>query len=349
MSRTVCFFLYDIFEITKIEMMKKIMKFHTCLVLAFLSLAIISCDNDDDIVNIVPGEDTLAEVVRTNPDFSILNDALVRTQINLLLSQADGTFTVFAPNDAAFQTFLDANSFESIEDVPLEDLTNLLLNHILNTSTSSTDLTNGYVKNRASNSGGDNIDLYIDVTNGVVLNGGATVTATDIGARNGIIHVVDEVIALPSVVTLAAANPIFSNLVTAVIQENLDGVLSDQSELYTVFAPTNDAFQALVDADPNDALTNVADVLALSNLLEILLYHVVDGSAIRTEDVLAAIEADLTINELVVDPITMGTFTIDTNLQITDGSGTLVTLVVTNVTAANGVVHAIDFVLRPSS
>lgn len=108
-----------------------------------------------------------------------------------------------------------------------------------------------------------------------------------------------------------------------------------------IFAPTNGTSQALVVADANDSINSVADFLALSNLSDILLYQVEDCTAVRAEDIM---------NGQVLDPKTTGTFTIDTttNALITDGSGTEATVIATNTIAANGVVHAIDFVLRPA-
>ncbi|MGJ8684560.1 MAG: fasciclin domain-containing protein [Nonlabens sp.] len=320
--------------------MKKLLTNFKVLFLAVIAISAISCDGDDDNGNVLDNNNSAYDLTVDNPDFTILNAALLRTGLDVTLDQSGGTFTVFAPTDVAFQQFLDDNGFATIDDVPTLVLRNTLRNHVLSTVATSTDLTSGYVKTNAQNADGDFLDLYVDVTTGVVLNGGAEVTAADNSVDNGVVHVVDEVIALPTVVTLAAANPIFSNLVVAVDQEGLVPTLSLTTTDYTVFAPTNDAFQALIDADPADGISSVQDILNLATLSDILTYHVVGGAAVRAGDIM---------DGMVVDPIGPGTFTINTTagVVITDATGTETNVVVTDVTAINGVVHAIDFVLRP--
>jgi uncharacterized surface protein with fasciclin (FAS1) repeats len=321
-------------------MMKKLMNFPTFLLLAFLSLAVVSCDSDDDAGD-VGLTSSAYDLTKSNPNFSSLAAAIERADLVDVLD-GDGTFTVFAPTNTAFAEFLSDNNFASLDAVPVDVLRATLLYHVLGTSVRSTELAQGYVKTASSNVDGDAYDAYINLdVDPSINNAEIDLSMADIAVDNGIVHVIDEVLTLPSVADLAIYNPVFSNLVTAVVQENLDGTLTDQNATFTVFAPTNDAFQALVDADPNDSINSVADILALNNLTDILLYHVVDGAAVRAEDIM---------NGQVVDPITTGTFTIDTTngVVITDGSGTDINVIVTNVTAANGVVHAIDFVLRPA-
>ncbi len=320
--------------------MKNLMKFPAYLFLALLSLAVISCDDDDDAGDL--GLTSSAyDLTRNNPNFSSLAAAIERADLVSVLD-APGAFTVFAPTNTAFSEFLTDNNFASLDAVPVDVLRATLLYHVLGSEVRSSGLADGYVKTASANADGDAYDAYIDVDTEVFINDAKIdLTMVDIEVDNGVVHVIDEVLTLPSVADLAIYNPIFSNLVTAVVQENLAETLSDPTATYTVFAPTNDAFQALVDADPNDGIDSIGDILALSNLSDILLYHVVNGAAVRAEDIM---------NGQIVDPITMGTFTIDTTngVVITDGSGTEINVIVTNVTAANGVVHAIDFVLRPA-
>lgn len=316
------------------------MKFPTYLFLAFLSLAVISCDDDDDIAVVDPGNSAY-DLTKSNANFSTLGLAIERAGLVDVLD-GNGSFTVFAPTNEAFNNFLLDNNFPTLNDVPVDALRATLLYHVLGSEVRSNQLSNGYVKTSSTNTDGDAYDAYINLNGGAFINDvQIDLDNVDIEVDNGVVHVIDEVLTLPSVADLAIYNPIFSNLVTALVQEDLAGTLSDQSATYTVFAPTNDSFQALVDADPNDAITSVGDILALSNLSDILLYHVASGAAVRAEDI---------TNGQVVDPITTGTFTIDTTngVVITDGSGTEINVIVTNVTAANGVVHAIDFVLRPA-
>lgn len=127
-------------------------------------------------------------------------------------------------------------------------LRNTLLNHVVAGLIQSTAPINGYVKTSATNATGDAIDMYVDIRCGVILNGDAEVIAANTVVSNGIIHVVDAVIALPTVVTLAAANPSFSSLVLALDQEDLDLVLSGTAAPvpFTVFTPLNTSLDTLI-------------------------------------------------------------------------------------------------------
>ncbi len=305
------------------------------LFLAVITLSAVSCDDDD---NTITAEPTIAAVVAGNANFSSLKAALDRADLTSTLNGA-GPFTVFAPTNAAFSAFLQANGFANLEAVPVDVLRNTLLNHVVTGSVASTALTNGYVKTNATNSTGNFLDLYVDIRAGVVLNGGPEVTSADNEALNGIIHIVDEVIALPTITTLAVANPNFSSLVAALGQQSLVATVSSAGP-FTVFAPLNSSFQALIDADPNDNISSIQDILALPNLTAVLTYHVAPG----------AVRAAAITNGLVVNTANTGTsFTINTTngVRITDANGRVTNVLVTDVTATNGVVHAIDNVLLP--
>ena len=120
---------------------------------------------------------------------------------------------------------------------------------------------------------------------------GAKVSAADVMADNGIIHVIDNVIMPPAmmetptqnIVEVALADPDnFSTLVTALTAADLVTTLSDENSTFTVFAPTNAAFEK-VDSDA--LATLLADTDALTN---VLLTHVVSGSSISSFDAYAA-------------------------------------------------------------
>lgn len=317
------------------------------LVLVAVALTAVSCD-DDDNGNEIDNSNTIYDIVDDNADFSILEDALELTGLDDTLD-SNGSFTVFAPTDTAFNAFFTANNIPSVNDVPVATLRNILLNHVVAGEVTSGMLTDGYVKTQATNTSGENLDLYVDLTTGVVLNGGATVTTPDIAADNGVVHIVNEVIGLPTIATLAAANPSFSNLVTALAQEELVSVVADLNANLTVFAPLNTSFDALVQEDPlNAGWTSVADVLALgdgnssstSTLDGVLTYHVLNTGDVRAAD----------ITDGVMPTTVQGTtFTINTTsgVVITDGNSRAINVIVTDVTAINGVVHAIDNVLLP--
>ena len=106
-----------------------------------------SCSDDDDN-GTTTISNTIADFVSQNSDYSSLLAALEAAD---LVATLDGTtqFTVFAPNNAAFDAFLSANGFAALEDVPVDTLRNILLNHVVNGSVQSGDLSTGYFNSNA--------------------------------------------------------------------------------------------------------------------------------------------------------------------------------------------------------
>lgn len=313
--------------------------FKTALVV-ILSVITFSCSNDDNDNNQNNTDVTIAAFVAANSDYSSLLAALERTNLTATLNGTDN-FTVFAPNNAAFSAFLSANGFASLEDVPVDVLTNVLLNHVVAGTVESTQLSTGYINTLAVyGSTNSNLSLYVDTTSGVDLNGISTVTAADISATNGVIHAVDAVIALPTVVTFATADPTFGNLVAALTRADqpdyvtiLSTSLGTDPAPFTVFAPTNDAFASLLG---ELGLTDLSEIDG-ATLTATLNSHVIAGANVRAEDLV-----DGVVNTLGAD-ITISA----DNATITDPNGRVSNIVVVNVQAANGVVHAIDKVILP--
>ena len=170
--------------------MKKIMNVTKIAFLAITLFSLLSCVDDDDNGNIIDNTEpnSIADFVANNEDYSSLLAALNQTGLTATLA-GNGNFTVFAPNNAAFDAFLDG---VALADLDNDLLTQVLLNHVLNISVTSDALSTGYFKNLASEaSTGANLDMYIDTTAGVVINGQSAVTVPDIETDNGIIHAVD--------------------------------------------------------------------------------------------------------------------------------------------------------------
>jgi len=304
----------------------------------FITLSIASCSEDDS--NPEPQTNTIADFVASNDNYSSLKAALDRAGLTATLA-GQGQFTVFAPNNDAFAAFLTANGFATLDEVPVDLLTNVLLNHVVIGKLMATDLTTGYINTLATEeSSGANLSLYINTSSGVKLNGISTVTTADVAADNGVIHAVNTVIGLPTVVTFATADPTFSTLVMALTradQPDYVGVLSTPAGTspapFTVFAPTNDAFADLAtELDIN----GLADIDG-PTLTAALNTHVIAGANVRAEDLVngtvSTLGDDLDINA--------------PNATITDPNGRISNIIVVNVQASNGVVHVIDKVLLP--
>jgi uncharacterized surface protein with fasciclin (FAS1) repeats len=305
------------------------------------------------VVHIVDKVITLPSIVDhaiANPELSSLVAAVTRADQTTVLAALTGAtaadpLTVLAPVDAAFTTFLDGTP---LANVPAADLTQLLLNHTMNGFIDSTTLTTaveGYANTNATGAGGNAMSIYYNTATGVTFNGVSTVAIADIVGTNGIVHAVDAVVDLPTIATFATANPALSSLVAALQLADtgtptvpyITTVSDATAGPFTVFAPTNDAFAALLlELDPtgNTALGDVAP----ATVDEILTYHIVS--------------ANVQSSMLVSGPVTTlgGDITVDaTAFTLTDPTNTVSNIITTlvDIQATNGVVHAIDTVLQP--
>ncbi|TLP81887.1 fasciclin domain-containing protein [Maribacter sp. ACAM166] len=288
------------------------------------------------IVDAVIGLPNIVDHAVANPNLTSLVGALTannNTTFTTLLSDTDTDFTVFAPLNSAFDGFMNPSD---------NDINTILANHVISgAAANAASLSNTYFNTLATNADGDNLSIYVNIDDGVKLNGASTVAAADIVATNGIIHAVDTVIDLPTVVTFATADPNFSSLagaLTAEGQPDFVSVLSTPTGTdpapFTVFAPTNDAFAALAAVPEGEALTAV------------LYHHVIAGANIVSGDLTDGLESPDTLEG---DTLTFA-IDADGNVTITDGSGNSgIGIIAVDVQANNGVIHAINTVMIPNT
>jgi len=279
-----------------------------------------------DEVLLPPSIGTIVGEILLAPDFQTLAAALVKVDLTTALS--DGTYTIFAPNDQAFED-AGITDLEAVSDAAL---TNILTYHVLGAEVPSSAIEAGL----AQTLNGAYVDISTDM--GVMVDM-ATVVTPDIESANGVIHEIDAVLSPPAndIVALAANTPSLSSLAAALEKANLIEDLQGGGP-FTVFAPDNDAFDALFDALGVSGL----DDLSANQLRPILLYHVVQGRVISSELPNGFVS---TLNEDAAININNAVFTINTATdQLVDLTDEDVTL---DVQASNGVVHIVDTVLLP--
>lgn len=283
-----------------------------------------------DAVLVPPTEksNTIADIAVANSEFSILVEALMKADLVGAVADKEAELTVFAPTNDAFVALLSDLGANSLDDISVETLSNILLYHVIGSKAMSTDLTSGYYPTLSTFSG-NNISMYVQVDGGVSINNSTMVTAADVEADNGVIHVVDKVILPPSVVNIAIDNANFSTLVSAVVKAGLVETLSGEGP-FTVFAPTNDAFAALFAALEISGI----DDLTAEQLIPILTYHVVSGNVLST-DLSSGTVPTLSDGKLLTVDLSSGVMINDSQVLAADIQG------------ANGVVHVIDKVLLP--
>lgn len=312
------------------------MKKFSFLSLFFIGLILLSSCGDDD--NGTSSDDDMStpnivELAQSADNLSILVDAVIQADLAGFLSGA-GPYTVFAPTNEAFQAALVELGFSSLEQVPQEELANILKYHVVSGKVMSSDLTDTYVPTENTEGPGEtNTSLQVSVTGGVEFGGVASPVTVDLEASNGVVHIIDAVMLPKNIVGLASDNDLFSTLVTALGATSVDyvGTLNGEGP-FTVFAPTNTAFTALLDG------ASLSD-LPESKIDSVLQYHVISGANVQSGDLTAGpvttfLGSDITIS-------------LSNGAQIETTTGQTVNIIVTDVQGTNGVVHAIDAVLVP--
>ena len=295
--------------------------------------------------------DNIVDIAAQNNNFDTLHSAIVAAGLADTLASADAQYTVFAPTDAAFGNFGEANPdllAAALAD-PKGALTTVLTYHVVAGNYSSAELLEmGTVTTLQGE------DLTITTRNDNVFVNDARVVMADVPAKNGVIHAINGVL-LPAAVTAGADTTAttdgatseaadtssdtelktiaeiaveagnFTSLVGALQATGLVDTFTRPGN-YTVFAPTDDAFAARGDIN-----------LSEDELTAILLYHVVNDSLTRDQ---------LATDDLV--PTLSGgrpLFINSDDGQIIDISGAK--LLVTNIQASNGIIHVIDRVMIP--
>ena len=273
---------------------------------------------------------TVVDIVVNSDVHNLLEAAVITADLAGTLS-GEGPFTVFAPTDDAFLALAGALGATAEDLLALPELTDILLYHVVGGTALSTDLSDGQMVTTLNGA-----DVTVTINDQGVFINDAQVIVADIVADNGVVHVIDAVLIPPTpepsntVVDIVVNSDVHNLLEAAVITADLAGTLSGEGP-FTVFAPTDDAFLALAGALGATA----EDLLALPELTDILLYHVVGGTALSTDlsdgqmvTTLNGADVTVTIND-------QGVFINDAQVIVAD------------IVADNGVVHVIDAVLIP--
>ncbi len=276
-----------------------------------------------------PPTTTVVDIIVNSEDHTLLEAAVGAAGLVDALS-GEGPFTVFAPTDAAVVALTEALEITAEDLLALPNLGDILQYHVVGAEAYAADLTDGQMIETLIGE-----DVTVSITaDGVFINN-AQVVVADLAADNGVVHVIDAVLLPPTPETTTVVDIIVGSedhtvLEAAVGAAGLVDALSGEGP-FTVFAPTDAAFDALMEA----LEVTAEELLAYPGLADVLQYHVVgaeayaadlsDGQMIETllgEDVTVSITAD-------------GVFI--NNAQV----------IVADLAADNGVVHVIDAVLVP--
>lgn len=274
----------------------------------------------------------LIEELQDAGHFNVLLAALEATGLDEAV--ADGRFTLFAPTDEAFQPLIDDGTIDALLAEPeLKTLTSILLYHVIEGRAST------YVLERKRTPQtllGEEV-IFKRTEDAILVNDSEIVDANN-RAKNGIYHAIGAVLLPPaepieieSIIDVLALDGRFNVLLAALEATGLDEAVA--SSHLTLLAPTDEAFQPLIDAGVIDDLLNEP---GLGTLTDILLYHAVDGrkSAFRlllngSTETLQGTEVETKYE--------------NRSYVINDSR-----VISANGHAPNGVIHIIDAVLLPS-
>lgn len=286
-------------------------------------------DADNGVVHVIdavllPG-DSVFDIVVNSEQHTTLETAIFAANLDETL-QGDGSFTLFAPTDAAFSV-LPAGVLADLLENPSGALTDILLYHALDLPVLSTDL-----QNNTSTETINGQDIIIRTEGGVFINN-AEVTVADIETTNGVVHVIDAVLVpANSVFDIVVNSDDHTTLETAIFAANLDETLEGEGT-FTLFAPTDEAFANLPDgalesllADPEGALANT------------LLLH-----ALGTEALAGDLSDGMTVEALSTDNLNV-TITAEGDVFINNAQ-----VIVTDLIADNGVVHVVNAVISATT
>ena len=322
-------------------------------------------------------EGTIVDVAAGNPDFSTLVSLVKAAGLAGVLSDASSKLTVFAPTNAAFAKLESAvpGVTKALTDPANQELLQQVLKyHVLGSEVRSGAATEAATANSKVSTllGGDtNGQLGLSLKGSQIAIAdsagiaGALVTAADVSASNGVIHVIDTVlvpknvaVALTkagllqgsSIVDVAAGNKNLSTLVTLIKAAGLVDALADRNAQLTVFAPRNHAFAALEKAVPG--VTKA--LLARKNkplLVQVLKYHVL-ATKVGSTDAIAAAEKKARVTTLLGTNANgrIGLSLEGGKLRLSDSAGfNRPTVTRVDIAAGSGVIHVIDKVLVPKS
>jgi uncharacterized surface protein with fasciclin (FAS1) repeats len=279
----------------------------------------------DEVLEIPPPLPTISDVLANDGDFDTLYAAIKTVGMEAMLD-APGNFTLFAPNDRAFDRYGPSNVQALISDSAA--LTKFLEYHLLPERLYSSALRDGIVKSS------NGINIRVDVDNKgshkgrkTRLNGWVKIKEFDITCSNGVIHVLQDVLPVPANIYASLEGlglTMLSDALTSIteLQELLESPDSD----YTMFAPTNQAFVALGATDPTE-------------LLPILQYHLVPGSLLASDLIAGTSLSTLQGGMLEINAGKKRYWIRVNSAWVVD----------VNNLASNGVIHIINEVLVPAN
>ncbi len=302
-------------------------KIKNCLAALCLISLLVSCDKNDSPA---PAGDNLDKLITAKAELSLFSAALTKTRLNTF-TQGPGPYTIWAPTNAAFNAIgiTNATDFNAMDS---NLLVQILTYHIQATSRSFTEIPQGPNATMTTQSGFTQYaSRYVD---GFAFINGAKVSTPNIAASNGFLHIIDRVL-IP---------PYYTNATNLALNSNYKQFL--QAITKTATAITANPYTLL--AVPNNVMTAAgydsttianATGTALTTLTSIIRYHLIP-QRIFTPDFKAGTLKTVQATNLVIS-LTGGL-----NIKGTNNPAPF-QVTIPDVLSSNGVIHAINGLLKP--
>lgn len=317
--------------------------------------------NNDDITNNIGQEDTtdvdtvnnftsLYDVIIQADSFDLLVEAVINAGLVETLKQESGNYTIFLPTDYAFEVFMDMNGYTSVDDIPEE----VLLYHLLGNKVVNSGDFGGYQTTMSDCNG--MLSLYISATDS--LNGEVAILQKDVEADNGVIHVIDAVLELPSVMTFIKIDPEVKLYYQAIkfygsqfsndysLEEYLSNMVDLEEYKFTVFAPTDEGTLRFFHDQSSTVNTWQDYKTQLNGNMDVILNHITDTTVVKSQ-----ISSDTELygnyfeNQLVIKFNTSNGLSLYGEVSSDHIDLTTANYLSGDIRACNGVLHKVDAVL----
>ncbi len=312
------------------------------IIMVLSTLTYTSCEDEDNPAD--QDQDDILAFVQNDPRLTTLAEALQTGNLIQTL-EGNGPFTLFAPTNDAFETFLEDNDLNSVNDIEGITLTRTLLHHMVQDRLTSGQVIDGYIPTLLIGfSTTNSVNMYVDSRAIAYLNLNANIIEPDNEVSNGIVHIVDGVIPIPTVIDHVSYSDNFTIFIEALSRTdmaiNFIDTLSSEGP-FTLFAPNNEAFDQFFNSNNN---LNLIEDIPADTLQKILSYHIIPGRNILSTnlDMLQSYETLATDKPIIdIQPDGSG------GLLIEDEQNRVTNVIAVNIQGFNGVVHAINRVLLP--
>lgn len=311
-----------------------------------LTMGLSSCGEDEEPTSTGNNDPTnIYNLMVSNSDLSLFAEAI--DKVNLESTFSDLTnLTAFVPSNAVFSAYLADLGYADIDDwlvvVDNNKVRKMILYHLLVGEFQQSDLVTGFLKTTALNSDNISIDLFVNSSAGVKLNGATiSVIEADIDASNGVIHKIDGLLQVPTLSDLISVNPDFSDLIAAGNFSNGDFLetLDQEGSKFTLLVPNNGAFNQYYASQANiNSISEMLNVLGPDTLGDVLKYHILLGNIRSNQFTTQAYSTRLANAK--VNILNSGG-----NLSITDGQARQAFFLFKDISAVNGSLHIISNVL----